>query len=199
LAAVRVDRYAKLYSKQATEKDTLDAAIAHLAQQQQLKAQYQANLDLAHLGSRMDKIKAQRSQVKALSAKMESLEWSLDQKKRYAPETGIIFDTFFVQGEFVGQERPVLALLTPDHIRIEFFMPLQDMHKIKNGQEIYFTCAGCPKRNKAIIGYISPRAEYLPPLVYSRDNSDKLVFRIKAQIPNATEFKPGQPVWVSLS
>jgi HlyD family secretion protein len=198
LASIRVDRYQKLYAKQAAAKDTLDAAIASLERQKQLKAQYKANLDLAKLGSRVDTIKAQQAQVESLAAKVKALQWAVDQKTGYAPAEGIIFNTFYDPGEWVGEQKSIVSLLTPDEIRIEFFMPLKDMAKIKRGQKISFACEGCDSKNVAMINYISPRAEYLPPLVYSRDNSSKLVFRIKAQILHPLDFKPGQPVWVSL-
>jgi HlyD family secretion protein len=198
LAKVRVERAEKLIVKQAIDKDSRDAAVAHLAEQQQLKTQYQANLDLAKLPSRDDRIKAQAAQVAALAEKIKEAQWNLSQKKGIAPSTGVIFDTFFSVGEFVPVGKPVLALLTPDNIYLVFFLPLSYMPKIHLNQEIQFGCEECNSKNAALIHYISPTAEYLPPLVYSRDNADKLVFRIHAKVKNPSQFKPGQPVIVSL-
>lgn len=59
LAQIRVNRYQQLYNRKASDKDTLDAAVAQLQQQQSLKAQYESNLALAQLGNREDQIKAQ--------------------------------------------------------------------------------------------------------------------------------------------
>lgn len=198
LAQLRVQRYQKLYSKQAIDKDSVDAALAHLQQQQQLKSQYEANLALSKLASREDRIKAQAAQMAALMEKVNEAKWNLAQKTAVSPSEGVIFDTFFSQGEFVPAGKPVLALLTPDNIYLVFFLPLAYMQKIHLQQEISFSCEGCDQVNKAIINYVSPEAEYLPPLVYSRENSDKLVFRIHAQVKNPLQFKPGQPVIVSI-
>ncbi|WP_298626704.1 HlyD family efflux transporter periplasmic adaptor subunit [uncultured Legionella sp.] len=198
LAELRVSRYQKLVNRQASDKDSLDAALANLQQQQQLKSQYEANLALAKLGSRDDLIKAQQSQVDSLNAKIAIAQWELSQKTRYAPANGVIFDTYFRTGEYVAGQQPILSLLTPQNIRIEFFVPLEYLGKLKVGQKISFDCEGCEKNNPAVISYISPDAEFLPPLVYSRDNNNKLVFRIKAQIGNPLLFKPGQPVMVNL-
>lgn len=198
LAKIRVERAQKLILKQAIDKDSLDAAVAHLAQQQQLKAQYQANLDLTKLASREDRIKAQIAQADALAEKIREAQWNLAQKTATAPAGGIIFDTFFSKGEFVPAGKPVLALLTADNIYIVFFVPLAYMQKIHLGAQINFSCEGCKEKNLANINYISPVAEYLPPLVYSRENSDKLVFRIQAKIRNSLQYKPGQPVIVGL-
>lgn len=198
LAQIRVQRQQKLLSKQATDKDTLDAAVANFQQQQQLKNQYEANLALAKLGSREDQIKAQNAQVDSLKAKLDEALWESTQKTLYAPDNGVIFDTYYRVGEYVANQQPVASLLTPKNIRLEFYVPLEYSSTLKVGQPITFDCEGCAKNNQAVINYISPDAEYLPPLVYSRENYSKLVFRIKASIPHSTQFKPGQPVVVTL-
>jgi HlyD family secretion protein len=198
LADIRVSRYQKLYNKQATDKDSLDAALATLQQQQALKLQYESNLALAQLGSRDDQIIAQQKHIDTLTARYNEAKWELAQKTLYAPASGVIFDTYYRQGEFVAAQQSVLSILTPDNIRIEFFVPLEYLTKIKVGQKISFDCDGCAENNSAVISYVSPDAEYLPPLVYSRDNDSNLVFRIKAHIDNPLAFKPGQPVTVNL-
>lgn len=198
LAELRVGRFTKLYTKQATDKDSLDAAKANLEQQKQLQMQYESNLALAKLGGRDDQIKAQKAQINSLVAKLNQAKWELNQKSVSAPASGVIFDTYYHVGEFVANQQPVVSLLTPENIRIEFFVPLEYSSKLKVGRNITFNCEGCDSNNTAVISYISPDAEFIPPLVYSRDNYSKLVFRIKAQIANPFSFKPGQPVTVNL-
>ena len=46
------------------------------------------------------------------------------------------------------------------------------------------------------ISYISPHAEYTPPVIYSKESRDKLVFMVEAVFDPATAAKlhPGQPV-----
>lgn len=198
LAQIRVTRYQKLFAKQASDKDSLDSALATLHQQEELKAQYQSNLVLAELGSRDDQIKAQQNQVDSWAAKLKIAQWELAQKTMQAPASGIIFDVYYRQGELVGAEKPVLSLLTAKNIHLEFFVPVQQLAHLKLGQEISFDCAGCASHQPAFISYISPETEYLPPVVYSRDNQDKLVFRILADMKDPMLFKPGQPVQVTL-
>ncbi|SPX61899.1 hemolysin D [Legionella feeleii] len=198
LAEIRVQRTQQLYAKQAIDKDSVDEAVALYKEQKQLKAQYESNLQLAKLGSRDEQIKAQQAQVISLTAKLAEAKWQLEQKTVYAPNDGFIFDTYYREGEFVGSEQSVLSLLPPENVRIEFFVPVQTLTRLRRGQEITFLCDGCIKKSEATINYISPEAQFIPPLVYSRDNSDKLVFRIKAKLKHPSEFKPGQPVSVFL-
>jgi HlyD family secretion protein len=198
LAELRVARFQKLYGKGAIDKDSLDVAATNLQQQQDLKMQYESNLALAQLGSRDFQIKAQIATVKALNEKLIQAQWELAQKTSQAPGSGVIFDTYYREGELVVASQPVASLLTPDNIRIEFFIPVGLLAQIHVGQEVVFNCEGCEKDSKAVISYISPDAEYIPPLVYSRENQTNLIFRIKARIKSPKLFKPGQPVEVIL-
>ncbi len=198
LAELRVRRYSKLLTRGATTQDVVDETTTTLQQIQDTKWEYMSNLALAKLGSREDQIKAQQAQVKSFMEKLNEAQWELAQKTLFAPASGVIFDTYFRQGEYVAAQQPVLSLLTPENIYIEFFVPLSYLNRIKVGQSIVFDCEGCAANNKAQISYVSPDAEYLPPLVYSRDNSSKLVFRIKARLNDPSSFKPGQPVVVTL-
>lgn len=198
LSALRVKRNQTLYDKHVMDKDTLDAAIERHNELGFLKAQYEANLSLAKQGSREEQIKAQKSQIALFTSRKNKSKWELSQKSIYAPTNGVIFDTYYRKGEFVDAGRAIASLLAPENIRIEFFIPSTALAAIHINQKIIFNCDGCAKNNLATIQYISPEAEYVPPLVYSQNNRDKLVFRVKASIPDAARFKPGQPVMVTV-
>jgi len=51
------------------------------------------------------------------------------------------------------------------------------------------------------VSYISPRAEYTPPVIYSRETRSKLVFMIEIVFdpPSAAKLHPGQPVDVTFA
>ena len=197
LAEIRVRRFRDLYARQATDKDSLDETVAHYNELKHLKSQHQSNLELALLGSREERIKAQKAKIDALKATLDESKWQLTQKSIYAPVSGKIFETYYIEGEFVKAQQPIASLLAPENVRIEFFIPVKELNRIKVGQKINFTCMNCSKTFQALISYVSPEAEYIPPLVYSRENEDKLVFRIKAKILEPELFKPGQPITVT--
>lgn len=198
LATLRVKRNQILFDKHVLDKDSLDASIERAHELTALKTQFEANLALAKLGGREDQIKAQLAQISIFKAKMNQAQWQLDQKSLYSPADGIIFDTYYKLGEFVDTARPVLSLLAPENIQVEFFVSAEAVGAMKLNQKIIFNCEGCKPNNFAVIQYISPEAEYTPPLVYSRENIDKLVFRIKAHPAEPLRFKPGQPVVVTV-
>jgi len=199
LANIRVKRSETLYEKHAIDRDAVDAALEHARELDFLKAQYEAQLALARLGSRKHQIKAQEAQIRFLNAQLYLDQWKVSQKTIYAPMNGVIFDTYFRPGEYVDAAHAIASLLTPKEVQIVFFVNTKDVSMLSLGQRIAFDCEGCLPHQIAAINYISPEAEYVPPLIYSRENYDKLVFRVQASTDNSGALKPGQPVIVQVS
>jgi HlyD family secretion protein len=52
---------------------------------------------------------------------------------------------------------------------------------------------------EAVVAYVSPLAEYTPPVLYNRENRAKLVYLIEAALrpEDARDLHPGQPVDVT--
>jgi HlyD family secretion protein len=198
LAQLQVERFRKLYEKNAASKENVDQAVSQYEELQHAKTEQLAHLDLAKQGSRKEQIDAQQAQIEAVTARLQQVQWQLEQKTLAAPVDGVVFDTYYRPGEFVPGQQAVAALLSPNNVRIEFFIPANKLASLHLGQGISFTCDGCETSSPAKISYISPEAEYIPPLVYSRENQNKLVFRIKADISSPNKFKPGQPVMVDV-
>lgn len=136
--------------------------------------------------------------LEADKAELIQGEWNLKQKTVYAPIAGKIFNTFYRIGERVQENRPVLAILSPKNIKVLFYIPEIKLSLIKLGQRVQFTCDSCAKPISATISYISPEAEYTPPVIYSKDTRAKLVFLIRAEMPEeiAKQFHPGQPITI---
>jgi HlyD family secretion protein len=112
----------------------------------------------------------------------------------------LIYDTFFVEGEWVPAGRPVVSLLPPGNIKLRFYVPEAVVGGLRVGQAVKVSCDGCGAPLAAAVSYVSPAAEFTPPIIYSRETRAKLVFLVEArpEAKDATRLKPGQPVDVSL-
>ncbi|AZV74588.1 HlyD family efflux transporter periplasmic adaptor subunit [Coxiella burnetii] len=192
-------RFQHLYRVRAISKDELDKATADYKAKKQIVNQTEANLAEAQLGERKHLILAQQAVVDAAQANVAKLIWELDQKTVVAPKNGNIFDTFFKVGEYVPAGQPVTALLTPNNIKLIFYIPEPLLSRLKLGTVVEFKCDGCTIQ-RAKVTYISPEAEYTPPIIYSQKSRAKLVYRVECAIPekNALKFHAGQPVDVYL-
>ena len=91
---------------------------------------------------------------------------------------------------------PVVSLLPAQNIFVRFFVPETALASLHRDDKVDFTCDGCPLGLQGTISFISPTAEYTPPLIYSETTRAKLVYRIEARPPpdQAILLNPGKPV-----
>jgi len=123
-------------------------------------------------------------------------EWNFNQKRQAAPLAGLVYDTLFRQGEWVAAGKPVVALLPPQNIKVRAFVPETQVGSIHYGDTTRVTVDGVPNPFIGKVSYISPHAEYTPPVIYSRESRAKLVFMIESVFdPEISRgLHPGQPV-----
>jgi HlyD family secretion protein len=61
------------------------------------------------------------------------------------------------------------------------------------------TCDNCAADLTAKIYFIATSAEYTPPVIYSVDERNKLVFLVQARPSNPASLRVGQPISVFLN
>ncbi|MCW5603414.1 MAG: HlyD family efflux transporter periplasmic adaptor subunit [Burkholderiales bacterium] len=139
--------------------------------------------------------KAAAAEVAAARAALAQAIWRLEQKSVAAPVTGLVQDTFFVMGEWVPAGRPVASLLPPGNVKARFYVAGDKLSSVPVGREVILQCDGC-EPVAARVTFTSSQAEYTPPVLYSKESRQKLVFLVEAR-PEATDalkLRPGQPV-----
>ena len=199
LSRLEFKRHEKLYKDTAISRSTMDKVSAQYQSDQDRVAELTAQLETARLGARSDEILAAREEVAALAARLTLTVWNLEQKTQAAPHAGLVFDTFYTQGELVPPGRPVVSLLVPGNLKVRFFVPEPEFSGWKSGQKVALSCDGCPEEMTAEITYISPRVEFTPPVIYSQETRSKLVYMLEARPDTGkrtADLHPGQPMEV---
>lgn len=191
-------RAEELVAQNFVSRDRVDEARATHDRDIQRVAELKAQLATARLAARPDEIKAAEHNVEAAKAALAQAEWKLDQKSVKAAVASLVQDTYFVQGEWVNANQPVVSLLPPQNIKARFFVPERELGAIRVGQTLALACDGCPAPIPAVVSFISPQAEYTPPVIYSQQERAKLVFLIEARPApeDAAKLHPGQPLEV---
>ena len=156
-------------------------------------------LKVAQLPARVDERDGAKADADAAQQLVQQAVWREAQKSRTAPVDGVVTDTFFRVGEWVQPGQPVLSLLPPGNIKVRFFVPETAVGRLQVGAAVNIACDGCGAPIQARISYISSRAEYTPPVIYSNVQRAKLVFMVEARpsAQDAVRLKPGQPVDVA--
>jgi len=128
--------------------------------------------------------------------RVAQVEWNLSQKRQTAPQGGLVFDTLYREGEWVAAGRPVVALLPPKNIKVRAFVPEPQIGAIHPGDRVRVIVDGVREPLIGMVNFISPKAEYTPPVIYSQESRGKLVFMIEVVFDpqTAVNLHPGQPV-----
>lgn len=180
----------------ATVELDFDRARSTRDQTRQRVAELEAELRTAQLGSRSDQVMAAAAEVRAREAALAKAEWELSQKRQKAPKAGLVFDTLYREGEWVAAGKPVVALLPPQNIKVRTFVPEALIGTIQPGHPVSVSVDGISRPVSGTVSYISAKAEYTPPVIYSQESRKKLVFMVEATFPPdiAAGLHPGQPV-----
>jgi HlyD family secretion protein len=165
----------------------------------------QARLDQTRAQIRSGELTAGRDQqIRAAAADVAGARAALrgQQQRREdiapgSPAKGVIEQTYYNPGEWVPANSPIVSVLPDDKRKLRFFVPEERVATLKTGTTIGFTCDACGGERKAKISYISPRAEFTPPVIYSEKARAKLVFLVEARLPPSEKPLPlGLPVEV---
>ncbi|HEX6265372.1 MAG TPA: HlyD family efflux transporter periplasmic adaptor subunit, partial [Burkholderiales bacterium] len=198
LSSSQLAQQEKLYREGFNSRARLDEArSAHARDLARVRAaQAQLTTVQQPLGREAER-KAAESEVAAARAALAQAAWRLEQKSVAAPVSGLVQDTFFVEGDWVPAGRPVAALLPPGNVKVRFYVPETVVGSITRENPVEIRCDGCPAPVAGKVSFVSTQAEYTPPVLYSKESRTKLVFLVEAR-PEGGNLHPGQPVDVTL-
>lgn len=111
-----------------------------------------------------------------------------------APAAGTIEQIYHRPGEVVAAGAPIASLLTPQNMKVRFFAPEPLLARVPVGARVAVSCDGCPDNLTARVSYVATEPQFTPPVIYSLDRREKLVFLVEARFDAATPVRPGMPV-----
>jgi HlyD family secretion protein len=135
-----------------------------------------------------------QAQIAQMQASLATAAYTLSQRKIVAQTQGPVQDIYFREGEYVPASTPVISILPPKNIFVRFFVPESQLASVHLGQKVKVSCDGCGAPLDARITFIAQQEEFTPPVIFSIDNREKLVFKLEARGPGGLNIKPGEPV-----
>lgn len=174
------ERYRNLYARHAISlaewEDIKDELTQKGAQVEELINQLKAR----QLPARQDEISKQLSIVAAAKLERDKALWDVQQTTLVSPVNAKVFDIIYRAGERPSAGRAILSLLPPENIKVRFFIPEAMLGKFKIGAKVRLLCDGCVEPIPGMVNYISPEAEFTPPVIYSTSRREKLIFMAEA-------------------
>ncbi|MGH6866344.1 MAG: HlyD family secretion protein [Methyloceanibacter sp.] len=192
-SATNLARVQALFDKGWVSNAQLDDAIARHDSDDAAAKEAERRIEAAKLPGRSDMIDAAAANVEAASHELEEAEKNLTKRQVAAPTAGTIEEVFFRPGEVVN------AGQAPSNLKVRFFVAEPVRAKLQVDQTVDVTCDGCPPDLGAKISFIAREAEFTPPVIFSREQREKLVFLVEARPDGeAAALTAGQPVTVTL-
>ena len=200
LASANVGRQQKLFASGFVSGAVIDDARAQFQREDAHVKELEAALATAKMPARSDEIRAAEAEARAAKEVVAQSEWKLARRAVATPAAGLVHDTYFVVGDWVPAGSPVASVLPPANIKVRFYAPEPLLGSLKVGQSVTVSCDGCAAPFAATIQFIADRAEFTPPVLYSKENRAKLVYLVEAKPApaDASRLHPGQPVDVTL-
>jgi len=113
-----------------------------------------------------------------------------------APSGGTIEQIYHRPGEVVTAGQPIVALLPPENMKVRFFAPEAMLASLPVGARVNVTCdgPGCEAPFVATVSFVAREPQFTPPVIYSLDRREKLVFLVEARFDSPVPIRPGMPV-----
>jgi HlyD family secretion protein len=182
-ARARLTFAAGTVSQQDMQKAVTGAQTAHATLEAAERQAKGAEAQVAAAGGQLGQAKGVQADAAA----------RLSQASPTAPAAARVDDVFFQVGEWAAANQPILSLLPDDRVRLRFFVPERQLARYRIGQAVHFRCDACPAGLTARINYVSPQPEFTPPVIYSLQSRDRLVFLVEAMPADPRGLTPGEP------
>ncbi|HEY3515449.1 MAG TPA: HlyD family efflux transporter periplasmic adaptor subunit [Gammaproteobacteria bacterium] len=172
LAQIEVERARNLVRQRAGSQRELDVRNMQVESTRAALAEEQAKLETA------------KQDVEVARAKGATIQTRIDDATLYSTVTGRVLYRLAEPGEVLGPGGKALTLVNLEDVYMEIFLPSEQAAAIRMGAEARLTVDAIPNRAApAFVSFVSPEAQFTPKEVETRSERDKLMFRVKIQVP----------------
>lgn len=171
-AKIEEDRTRKLLEENAASQREYDAR----------KTAVEASV--ASLAEVDAKVKTAEQEVQVAEANVNTIQTRINDAVLVAPVRGRVLYRLAENGEVLGAGAKALTLVNLEDVYMEIFLPSESAAKLKVGAEARLTVDHSPGRSAVgLVSFVSPEAQFTPKQVETKSERDKLMFRVKIQVP----------------
>lgn len=202
LAGKRVSRSSTLAAEGATSKQEADDDLARLesAKASTAAARAQVAAAAAAVATARQKMLGERSSVAAALATLQRIDADLKDAALKSPRDGRVQYRVAQPGEVVAAGGRVLSLVDLSDVYMTFFLPTAAAGRVALGTEVRLVLDAAPQYVlPARVSFIADVAQFTPKTVETASEREKLMFRVRAQLPvdllkrHITQVKTGLP------
>lgn len=144
---------------------------------------------------RPEEIESARANLKRMQAGADLVRKNIEDCSIYAPVSGTVTKKFAEAGEYAAPGTSLLNIADLSGVDLKVYIREDELGKVRTGQTAEIeTDSFRDKKYTGEVIYISPKAEFTPKTIQTKDERTKLVYEVKIRIPNpANELKSGMP------
>ena len=161
--------------------------------------QQQARFDTSNAAvtAAQAQVAAARAAIGASQARVAQLTSEIDDSSLRAPIDGVIQLRLAEPGEVLGAGGRVFMMIDPSDQYMNLYLPASVVGKLTVGADALIVLDALPEQPlPAKITFVAAKSQFTPKEVETRDERQKLVFRVKLRLndPSAVpQAKPGMP------
>jgi HlyD family secretion protein len=176
-----------LGSRTVTQKQYDDVRARYVSAQQTYEK-------LIH-GLLPEEITTARARRDQAAAQAELLRNRVNDCRILSPADGTITLRAVEPGELVSPNMNLLRLTALDRVRLTLYLPEAEAGRVQLGQEAAVSIDAFPDSSfPGRVVYVSPKAEFTPKNVQTKEERTKLVFAVRLEVENPDGYlKPGLP------
>ena len=187
-AQKRLSRTEKLAERGIVPAQKLDDDRAELQRARAAVSAANAQVAAADAAtsSARSQIVASKSEAEAMRATIQRIKADIDDSTLRSPRDGRVQYRVAQPGEVLNAGGIVLNLVDLSDVYMTFFLPTEDAGRVKLGAEARIILDAAPQYViPAKITFVADVAQFTPKSVETAEERQKLMFRLKAQIPPA--------------
>ncbi len=144
---------------------------------------------------RPEEIEAAEARLAEAGASADLLRNAIADSTVTAPADGVVTARPVEAGELLAPGAVVAVLSEIDRVHVMLYIPETELARVRLDDTADVRVDGWPGRTfEGRVTYLSPRAEFTPKNVQTKEDRVKLVFGVKVEIPNPEGLlKPGLP------
>ena len=135
------------------------------------------------------------AEQRTLDIQISQVEEKIDRSIVRSPLEGIILTKFKEEGELASPGQPLCKIGKMDELILRAYISGKQLSAVKTGSKVtvqYDVELGI-EETSGLVSWISPRAEFTPKIIQTKEERVNLVYAIKVLVPNDGSLKIGMP------
>lgn len=192
------DKLATLEKEKQRVHNLIEANAASTKQMDDIQAEI--NITKSQLAATKSTLSTQDQslleEVEAMRFQLQQLQHALESCHIKAPITGTIINKYIEENELAYQGKPLFKMADLTNMFIKVYITEDALSSVKLGEKAIVRLDN--KDGKAIklngtVSWISPKAEFTPKMIQTKDERANLVYAVKVSFKNDGSAKIGMP------